>query len=88
MSEQRVKWVIGNWKMHGRLAENAVLLQAVADGATVPPKSLAATARSASEERTEVADATGAGVANTQVQCASCHASAITSAATTSVPSQ
>ncbi|PMS18756.1 triose-phosphate isomerase [Trinickia dabaoshanensis] len=34
MSEQRVKWVIGNWKMHGRLAENAALLQAVADGAS------------------------------------------------------
>ena len=33
MAEQRVKWVIGNWKMHGRLAENAALLQAVADGA-------------------------------------------------------
>ncbi|WP_206953064.1 triose-phosphate isomerase [Trinickia acidisoli] len=33
MSEQRVKWVVGNWKMHGRLAENAALLQAVADGA-------------------------------------------------------
>ncbi|HEX7683926.1 MAG TPA: triose-phosphate isomerase [Trinickia sp.] len=33
MSKQRVKWVIGNWKMHGRLAENAPLLQAVAEGA-------------------------------------------------------
>ncbi|WP_116135042.1 triose-phosphate isomerase [Trinickia diaoshuihuensis] len=33
MSEQRVKWVIGNWKMHGRLAENAALLQSVAVGA-------------------------------------------------------
>jgi triosephosphate isomerase len=33
MSEQRVKWVVGNWKMHGRLAENAALLQAVAEGA-------------------------------------------------------
>ncbi len=32
-SEQRVKWVIGNWKMHGRLAENAALLQALAEGA-------------------------------------------------------
>lgn len=32
MAEQRVKWVIGNWKMHGRLAENAALLQAVAEG--------------------------------------------------------
>ncbi len=33
MAEQRVKWVIGNWKMHGRLADNATLLQAVAEGA-------------------------------------------------------
>lgn len=33
MSKQRVKWVVGNWKMHGRLADNAALLQAVADGA-------------------------------------------------------
>ena len=33
MAEQRVKWVIGNWKMHGRLAENAALLQAVGEGA-------------------------------------------------------
>ena len=31
-AEQRAKWVIGNWKMHGRLAENAPLLQAVAQG--------------------------------------------------------
>ncbi|HTH73153.1 MAG TPA: triose-phosphate isomerase [Trinickia sp.] len=33
MSKQRVKWVVGNWKMHGRLAENASLLQSVAQGA-------------------------------------------------------
>ncbi len=33
MAEQRVKWVVGNWKMHGRLAENASLLQAIAEGA-------------------------------------------------------
>jgi triosephosphate isomerase len=33
MSKQRVKWVVGNWKMHGRLAENAALLQSVAQGA-------------------------------------------------------
>ncbi|MFM0738956.1 triose-phosphate isomerase [Paraburkholderia xenovorans] len=33
MSKQRTKLVVGNWKMHGRLAENAVLLQAVAQGA-------------------------------------------------------
>ncbi|RDU96427.1 triose-phosphate isomerase [Trinickia dinghuensis] len=32
MAEQRVKWVVGNWKMHGRLAENASLLQSVAEG--------------------------------------------------------
>jgi len=32
-AERRVKWVVGNWKMHGRLAENASLLQAVAEGA-------------------------------------------------------
>lgn len=32
-AEQRVKWVIGNWKMHGRLGENAALLQAIAEGA-------------------------------------------------------
>ncbi|MEA3104503.1 triose-phosphate isomerase [Caballeronia mineralivorans] len=30
---KRAKLVIGNWKMHGRLAENAVLLQTVAAGA-------------------------------------------------------
>jgi triosephosphate isomerase len=33
MSKQRAKLVVGNWKMHGRLAENATLLQAVARGA-------------------------------------------------------
>jgi triosephosphate isomerase len=33
MSTQRAKLVVGNWKMHGRLAENAALLQAVARGA-------------------------------------------------------
>jgi triosephosphate isomerase len=33
MSKQRAKLVVGNWKMHGRLAENAALLQAVARGA-------------------------------------------------------
>ncbi|MEA3124723.1 MAG: triosephosphate isomerase [Caballeronia sp.] len=30
---KRAKLVVGNWKMHGRLAENAVLMQAVAAGA-------------------------------------------------------
>jgi triosephosphate isomerase (TIM) len=33
MSKERVKWVVGNWKMHGRLADNAALLQAVVEGA-------------------------------------------------------
>jgi triosephosphate isomerase len=33
MSRQRAKRVVGNWKMHGRLAENAVLLKSVAQGA-------------------------------------------------------
>jgi triosephosphate isomerase len=33
MSKQRAKLVVGNWKMHGRLADNAALLQAVAQGA-------------------------------------------------------
>ncbi|RKP43691.1 triose-phosphate isomerase [Trinickia fusca] len=33
MSKQRAKWVVGNWKMHGRLADNAALLQAVVQGA-------------------------------------------------------
>ncbi|MCX4165501.1 MULTISPECIES: triose-phosphate isomerase [Paraburkholderia] len=32
MSKQRTKLVVGNWKMHGRLADNAVLLEAVAQG--------------------------------------------------------
>ncbi|SMG47040.1 triose-phosphate isomerase [Paraburkholderia susongensis] len=30
--QQRAKLVVGNWKMHGRLAANATLLQAVAQG--------------------------------------------------------
>jgi triosephosphate isomerase (TIM) len=33
MSNQRSKLVIGNWKMHGRLAANAELLEAIATGA-------------------------------------------------------
>jgi triosephosphate isomerase (TIM) len=37
MSKQRAKLVVGNWKMHGRLAGNAVLLQAVAQGADALP---------------------------------------------------
>ena len=37
MSKQRAKLVVGNWKMHGRLAENAVLLRAVAQGADALP---------------------------------------------------
>ncbi|MEX3957157.1 triose-phosphate isomerase [Trinickia sp. EG282A] len=31
--EQRAKWVVGNWKMHGRLADNEALLRALASGA-------------------------------------------------------
>jgi triosephosphate isomerase len=31
--QQRAKLVVGNWKMHGRLAANAPLLQAVSQGA-------------------------------------------------------
>ncbi len=38
MSKQRAKLVVGNWKMHGRLAGNAVLLQAVAQGARNLPE--------------------------------------------------
>jgi triosephosphate isomerase len=38
MSKQRAKLVVGNWKMHGRLAENAALLQAVAQGAGELPE--------------------------------------------------
>jgi len=34
MSKQRAKLVVGNWKMHGRLSDNASLLQAVAQGAS------------------------------------------------------
>ncbi|HEV3104357.1 MAG TPA: triose-phosphate isomerase [Trinickia sp.] len=33
MSKQHTKWVIGNWKMHGRLAENEALLRASSEGA-------------------------------------------------------
>lgn len=40
MSKQRAKLVVGNWKMHGRLAENAVLLEAVAQGAGALPESV------------------------------------------------
>ncbi len=29
---QRAKWVVGNWKMHGRLADNEALLRALAKG--------------------------------------------------------
>jgi triosephosphate isomerase len=32
MQKQRAKLVVGNWKMHGRLAENAVLLRELAQG--------------------------------------------------------
>jgi triosephosphate isomerase len=37
MSTQRAKLVVGNWKMHGCLADNAGLLQAVAKGAAELP---------------------------------------------------
>ncbi|APR36405.1 triose-phosphate isomerase [Paraburkholderia sp. SOS3] len=33
MAKQRAKLVVGNWKMHGRLADNKLLLQAVSQGA-------------------------------------------------------
>jgi triosephosphate isomerase len=34
MSRQRAKLVVGNWKMHGRMQENAALLTEVASGAS------------------------------------------------------
>ncbi|RFU43806.1 triose-phosphate isomerase [Paraburkholderia sp. DHOC27] len=40
MPKQRAKLVVGNWKMHGRLAENAALLEAVAQGAAELPESV------------------------------------------------
>ena len=33
MSKQRAKWVVGNWKMHGRLSTNQALLGEVSQGA-------------------------------------------------------
>jgi triosephosphate isomerase len=33
MPKQRAKLVVGNWKMHGRLDDNAALLQAIVQGA-------------------------------------------------------
>ncbi|MFC0402086.1 triose-phosphate isomerase [Paraburkholderia rhizosphaerae] len=38
MAKQRAKLVVGNWKMHGRLADNKVLLQAVSQGADALPE--------------------------------------------------
>jgi triosephosphate isomerase (TIM) len=38
MSNQRAKLVVGNWKMHGRLAVNAALLEGVARGAEALPQ--------------------------------------------------
>jgi len=38
MAKQRAKLVVGNWKMHGRLADNRVLLQAVSSGAEDLPE--------------------------------------------------
>jgi triosephosphate isomerase (TIM) len=40
MPKQRAKLVVGNWKMHGQLAENAVLLDAVAQGAAELPENV------------------------------------------------
>jgi len=40
MSKQRAKLVVGNWKMHGRLADNAVLLRAVAQGVAELPENV------------------------------------------------
>lgn len=37
MTKQRSKLVVGNWKMHGRLAANAALLEGVAQGAQALP---------------------------------------------------
>jgi triosephosphate isomerase (TIM) len=37
MSKQRIKRVIGNWKMHGRLDGNQALLDSVAQGAAALP---------------------------------------------------
>ncbi|QGZ61038.1 triose-phosphate isomerase [Paraburkholderia acidisoli] len=37
MTNSRSKLVVGNWKMHGRLAANAALLQGVAQGAQALP---------------------------------------------------
>ncbi|MDR5878360.1 triose-phosphate isomerase [Caballeronia sp. LZ032] len=38
MSTQRAKLVVGNWKMHGRISENAALLTEVAAGASALQK--------------------------------------------------
>ncbi|MBO2947274.1 triose-phosphate isomerase [Burkholderia pseudomallei] len=38
MSKQRIKRVIGNWKMHGRLSGNEALLDEVAQGAQAVPE--------------------------------------------------
>ncbi|WJF91595.1 triose-phosphate isomerase [Paraburkholderia bonniea] len=40
MSKQRLRLVVGNWKMHGRLAGNATFLEAVARGAAALPGSV------------------------------------------------
>ncbi|MBB3258722.1 triosephosphate isomerase [Paraburkholderia bannensis] len=37
MTKQRSKLVVGNWKMHGRLAANAALLESVAQGVQALP---------------------------------------------------
>jgi triosephosphate isomerase len=40
MPKQRAKRVVGNWKLHGQLSDNAVLLKAVAQGAAELPESV------------------------------------------------
>ncbi|MGF6779144.1 triose-phosphate isomerase [Paraburkholderia sp. GAS334] len=40
MSKQRAKAVVGNWKMFGRLADNARLLKAVAQGVDALPEGI------------------------------------------------
>jgi triosephosphate isomerase (TIM) len=40
MSRERAKLVVGNWKMHGRIKENAALLTEVAAGASALEKSV------------------------------------------------
>ncbi|MEA3120383.1 MAG: triosephosphate isomerase, partial [Paraburkholderia sp.] len=50
MSKRRAKWVIGNWKMHGRRAENASLLTALVQGAEVLSNSVSSSLGNASDD--------------------------------------